>query len=119
MLKLNEAREIFAKKNILNGSLNTTEFLNCIALTIGRAHFIPELIEDEDNNASLFGDTNTKQEENVCHISLLTRNENFSLLHNDYIHGGFCLSCAEYLMDMKADCPICREEIKGILKIFQ
>ena len=107
------------KDKFLNGSLNTTELLNCIALTIGRAHFIPELIEDEFNDASISGDTNTKLEENVCHVCLLTRNKNFALLHNDYVHGGFCQSCAEHLMDIKANCPICREEIKGILKIFQ
>ena len=77
------------KDKFLNGSLNTTEFLNCIALTIGRAHFIPELIEGEFNDASISRDTNTKQEENVCHVCLLTRNENFALLHNDYVHGGF------------------------------
>ena len=107
------------KDKFLNGSLNTTELLNCIALTIGRAHYIPELIEDEFNDASISGDTNTKQEENVCHVCLLTRNENFALLHNDYVHGGFCQSCAEHLTDIKVNCPICREEIKGILKIFQ
>ena len=47
------------KDKFLNGSLNTTEFLNCITLTIGPAHFIPVLIEDEFNDASISGNTNT------------------------------------------------------------
>ena len=47
----------------------------------------------------------------MCPVCLLIRNENFALLHNDYVHGGFCQSCAEHLMDIKANCPICREEI--------
>ena len=84
------------KEKFLNGSLNRTKCINCIALTIGREYFIPELIEDEFNDASISGDTNTKQEENVCHVCVLTRNENFALLHNDYVHGGFWQSCGEH-----------------------
>ena len=45
--------------------------------------------------------------------------DNFALLHIDHVHAGFCKGCAEGLMEIKIKCPICRADIKGILKVFQ
>ena len=35
------------------------------------------------------------------------------------VHSGFCKTCANRLWEMKATCPICRNTIKGVLRIFQ
>ena len=33
-------------------------------------------------------------------------------------NGGFCEACANQLSNMVANCPICREPINGIVRIF-
>ena len=47
------------------------------------------------------------------------RLENYALLHDDFVHGGFCQTCANRLLSMKADCPICRGKINCVLKVIQ
>ena len=54
-----------------------------------------------------------------CHVCLLPRMSNFALLHGDCVHGGFCEARANQLSNMGANCPICREPINGIVRIFQ
>ena len=60
--------------------------------------------EDEENSGS------------QCHVCLLARVENFALLHDECLHGRFCQMCAKKILDLKARCPICREDIKEFYK---
>ena len=44
---------------------------------------------------------------------------NFALLHEDCLHAGFCKTCANNLLELEANCPICRSEISVVFKVFQ
>ena len=63
--------------------------------------------DDEDENCE------------KCYVCLFPRIENFGLLHESFLHGGFCETCENRLLTVKADCPICRSKILSILKVFQ
>ena len=86
--------------------------------TIGGANPQSEIAEDEETSNPQSLSAHTNQEGNICHICLLGREENFALLREDCVHGGFCQACAERIVDMKVICPICRAKVKGILKVF-
>ena len=66
------------------------KYLSGIATTIGRANLQSEIAEDEDTSNSESLSAHTNQEGNICHICLLGREENFALLYEDCLHGGFC-----------------------------
>ena len=51
-----------------------------------------------------------------CHVCLLSRIENFALLHDDFDHRGFCKRCASRMFEMKSACPLCKEYHKGSIK---
>ena len=69
-----------------------------------------------------FSDLSAGEEEingDRCHVCFLPRTQNFALLHDQYVHGGFCESCSTRLLELNANCQICRNKINGVLKIFQ
>ena len=52
--------------------------------------------------------TDEKDESENCNVCLLPRIENFGLIHENLLHGGFCEKRANRLLTVKADCPICK-----------
>ena len=113
----NECRDRF-----LNGFLSENEYLIAISLTIGREDYnlgtiLPQIVE---NSEGLLDDTDEDEDNSEhCHVCLFPRGENFAFSHDEYVHSGFCESCAFSLLKMKAACPIRRNIIKGVVKIFQ
>ena len=108
------------KNNYLNGFLSAGEYLNAISLTIGRDEYIlgyqPQV---QDISDSLSDSNESAENSEHSHVCLFPRSENLPLLHDDNcVHGGFCKTCADRLMGMKADCPICRSSIKRIIEDF-
>ena len=107
------------KEKYLNGCYSAIEYLNEISLTIGREHLNPYTSFKESEI------TNENEVEQYisspvqCHVCLMPRESNFALLHDAYVHGGFCKTCANQLAEMGANCPICRNPINGIVQIFQ
>ena len=81
--------------------MNQMAYLSGIATTIELANLQSEIAEDEDTSNSESLSAHTNQEGNICHICLLGREDNFALLHEDCVHGGFCQACAERIIDMK------------------
>ena len=93
------------------------KYLSGIATTIKGANPQSEIAEDEDTINPQRLSAQTNQEGTTCHICFLGREENFALLHEDFVHGGFCQACAELIVDMKVICPVCRAKVNGILKV--
>ena len=86
-----------------------------MASTIGSTNYSPEMAHHEDSSDGFSDEELTIDEkENICHICLLPMKDNFTLLHIDHVHAGFCKGCAEGLMEMKVKCPICR----AIIRVF-
>ena len=116
--KVKRTKRNECKEKYLNGSYNAVEYLDAISLTIGREHFNSNIMSTAESDITT---ENVPIEDQVnldqCHVCLLPRESNFALLHNDYIHGGFCE--AKQLLEMGANCPICRYKISGILRIYQ
>ena len=109
------SRNIYKEKYI-NGILNSMEYLNNMASTIGSANYSPEMAQHEDSSDGFSDEELTIDEkENICHICLLPMKDNFA----HHVYAGFCKGCAEGLMEIKVKCPICRANIKGILKDVQ
>ena len=109
------------KDRFLNGFLSANEYLIAISLTIGREDYNlgTILLQIVENSEGLLDDTDEDEDNSEhCHVCLFPRSQNFALLHNQYVHGGFCESCAFRLLKMKAACPICRNIIKGVVKYF-
>ena len=110
------------KDKYLNGSYTAVDYLNAISMTIGHASInavlAPGPFETSDNLGDISDDMN-QDNSSQCHVCLLPRVTNFALLHDNYVHGGFCEACANQLLNLKVTCPICRENIKGVLQIFQ
>ena len=110
------------KDRFLNGFLSANEYLIAISLTIGREDYnlgtiLPQIVENSD---CLLDDIDEDEDNSEhCHVCLFPRGENFDFLHDEYVHSGFCESCAFRLLQMKAACPICRNIIKGVVKIFK
>ena len=120
----NAKREI-AEMSVNNnycGFLSPIEYHNAVSLTIGRDDYnlgtVQPLVSDISENLSDDSNENVDESE-YCHVCLFLRSENFALLHDDFVHSGFCKTCANHLWEMKATCPICRNTIKGVLGIFQ
>ena len=101
--------------------MSSLEYLDLIAMTTGSLNFHPDtltvLITDISDISS--DSTNDELNNDHCHVCLLSRSENFALLHDQCVHAGFCHTCANHLFELKANCPICRSKIDGILKIYQ
>ena len=105
------------KDKYLNGTYTAVDYLNAISLTIGHASvnavLAPGLFESSDNLGDISDDMNEEDNSSQCHVCLLPR------VHDNCVHGGFCEACANQLLNLKVTCPICRENIKGVLQIFQ
>ena len=116
-------RRNIAKEKYLNGTFNELEYIEAITLTIGRGDIETGSMSLQTSNImGNFWDLSTDDEDEnceKCHVCLLPRTENFGLLHENFLHGGFCETCANRLLTIKADCPICRGNIKCVLKVFQ
>ena len=52
----------------------------------------------------------------VCYAYLLSKSENFTILHDACVHAGFCKTCANHLLELEANSPICRSKISVALK---
>ena len=112
-----------AKEKYLNGTFNELEYIEAITFIIGRGYL--ETGSKSLQTSKTMGDSldisNDDEDEKCekCHVCLLPRTENLGLLHENFLHGGFCKTCANRLITVKADCPICRSKILCILKVFQ
>ena len=109
------------KQQLLNGFLSPIEYHNAVSLTIGRDDYnlgtVQPLVSDISENLSDDSNENVDESE-YCHVCLLLRSENFALLHDDFVHSGYCKTCANRKWEMKATCTTCRNTIKGVLRIF-
>ena len=80
------------KNKYLNGFLSAVEYLNAIYLTIGRDYYIfgnqPQVQDISDS----LSDSNECRNSEHCHLCLFPRSENFALLHDNCVHGGFFFS---------------------------
>ena len=111
------------KEKYLNGSFSELEYLDAITLTIGRGdlgsgHMSSKISNTLEDSLDVSTDNEDEHSEK-CHVCLLPRSENFALLHDDFVHGGFYQTCPNRLLSMKADYPICRGKINCVLKVFQ
>ena len=81
------------KQQLLNGFLSPIEYHNAVYLTIGRDDYnlgtVQPLIPDISENLSDDSDESVDESE-YCHVCLFHRSENFALLHDDFVHSGFC-----------------------------
>ena len=115
------ARRNDYKEKYLNNTFSALEFLDAITQTIGHGNLYSDATTIPVIND--FFDVSVDEEEEIncdrCHVCLLPRTQNFALLHEQYVHGGFCEICASRLLQTQANCPICRDKIKVVLQIFQ
>ena len=115
------ARRNEYKEKYLNNTFSALEFLDSITQTIGHGNLYSEATTIPVIND--FFDVSVDEGEEIncdrCHVCILPRSQNFALLHDQYVHGGFCEICASRLLKTQANCPICRDKIKGVLQIFQ
>ena len=90
------------KNKYLNGFLSAVEYLNAISLTIGRDDYIlGNQSQVQDISDSLSDSNESAENSEHCHVCLFPRSENFALLHDNCVHGGFCKTCADRFFGMK------------------
>ena len=115
-------RRNIAKEKYLNGTFNELEYIDAIRFTIGRGDLETGSMSPQTTNTMeiLFDLSTDDEDENCekCHVCLMPSTENIGLLHEDFLHGGFCETCANRLLTIKAVCPICRGNIKCDLNVF-
>ena len=98
--KAKQTRRDQYKEKYLAGSYSAVKYLNVVSLTVGHDNMYP--IEAPAHPRSTddidVTDDPTEDEENSgsqCNVCLLARVENFALLHDECLHGGFCQMCAK------------------------
>ena len=110
------------KEKYLNGTPIKLEYIEAITITIGRGDLetgskslqTSNIMRDSLNLSTDDEDKNSEK----CHVCLLPRIENFALLHENFLHGGFCKTCGNRLLAVKADCPISRSKYYPSLRFL-
>ena len=101
-----------AKEKYLNGTFNELEYIEAITFIIGRGYLETgsKFLQTSKTMGDSLDLSNDDEDEKCekCHVCLLPRTENLGLLHENLLHGGFCETCANRLLTVKADCPICK-----------